>query len=114
MNEILASIIYLLAFIIYGSFLPVIVLYFVLNFKKQKLGFKLILKFILRLFLILLLFSVLIGLVAMLANAIWPEAPESSTFVIMAIIGGNIGFWGGVISLIIRIRRSRKQRTQKA
>lgn len=114
MNEIFASIIYLLYFIIIGSFFPVIVLYFVRYFKKHKLGFKPILKFILRLFLILFLFGGFVGLMAMLTNAISPREPESNTIAIMAVIGSNIGFWGGVISLIIGIRRSRKQRTQKA
>lgn len=96
-----------------GIILPFTVGYLVIFYKKRDFGFKLILQLILRLLLIFILYGIFVGFATGLLDKITPGWLESKAFESWGIIGVNLGFWGGVILLIMGFKRGKKRRTSK-
>ena len=96
-----------------GIIWPFTVGYLVIFYKKRDFGFKLILQLILRLLLIFILYGIFVGFATGLLDKITPGWLESKAFESWGIIGVNLGFWGGVILLIMGFKRGKKRRTSK-
>jgi len=96
-----------------GIFWPFTVGYLVMFYKKRDFGFKLILQLIIRFLLILILYGIFMGFATLLLDKITLGWIDSRAFQTWGVIGTNLGFWGGVILLIIGFKHGKKRRTSK-